>query len=796
MKKKSISVYLVIIIFIVTTIIIAITQSQIDATGSGRSIYLCNAYIILSIIVSVANVTYYLYKKDVFILAIAIRFALSAGLYFAAIVAYFLTDSSLLIIEGIGNMSEMGIISNIGMAALIIYASIHRKFELKFTATKTMILMLVTNIVGMMLFEAENSIVRTFINGKYTVICCSIISCFIVLLNIAILFFLYFDYKRSKSVYLHVLMISYGFLILGEILKMISNKSIDNISYLGDVYKMISYAVPLVGLCMEFTDNMKVLDSKVEEEKQYQSQLFKYYSIIQQSNNLVAIINEDGEPEYLNPATKKALDLCGVMDGNGKVYFDKLKIMTIEGKSYKELIEIATKEDKFFTRIKTKINKDTRYVRVNIYRINDEIYGKTNYAMIMNDETDTVLLTESLIKSEKKFRNITSNISDLICQLDSRGNIVYCSPSYTEAFGGIYEYYKDVPWIHNVCKEDTEMVLKDIENCMNYRETITKECRMVINNWKRHETIWVEYLINPLTDDEKSGAIISARDITRRKLAEEEREKNSKKLEETLQYDELRTEFFSNISHELRTPINVIFSIVQVVELHSRDNNAPCNKYNKVLKQNCYRLLRLINNLIDITKIDAGYLNLTIGKYDIIKLVEDITQSVVSYATSKDIELVFDTEEEELEVYCDPDKLERIILNLLSNSIKFTPYGGHIMVYMSREKDDVIISVKDTGIGIPEDMLDVVFERFRQVDKSLTRQNEGSGIGLSLLKSLVELHGGTVSVNSEIDKGSEFILRLPIEYNKQFYEEGTVIHRTKNNIETINIEFSDIYDVL
>lgn len=796
MRKKNIYLWVGIIISIMITIFLAIFLDPIDASGTGKGVYLCNIYIILSIIVAVANLTYYLYKKDVFILAIAIRFSLAAGLYFSSVMNYYFSESGLLIIEGIPHMSEMGVISNVSIALLIIYVSIHRKVEFKLDSTKSASLLLAAAFLGALMLECENYIIDHFISGENTVLICTLISLIIIALNLIILFLLYSDYKRSKSIYLYVLVISYLFLIIGEMLKMLCSESMVNITFLGDLYKIASYALPLVGMCMEFINNMKVLHSKVEEEKEYQSKLFKYFSIIQESSNIVAIINEVGEPEYLNPVARRALGICGALNDNGEPDLDKLNILTIEGLNYRQLIERATKEKEFFTRISMEVGDEIKYLTVNIYPIEDKIYGKTNYALILNDETDTVLLTESLLKGEKKFRNITNNIFDLICQLDYRGNIKYCSPSYTAVFGGIYEYYQNIPWVHNVLGEDVDMVIDDINKCLNCRETITNECRMVIDNWSKNEVIWVEYLISPLTDDEKRGAMISARDITRRKLAEEERERESKKLQEALQYDELRTEFFSNISHELRTPINVIFSIVQVVDLENHNNNNCYGKYNNVLKQNCYRLLRLINNLIDITKIDAGYLKLTIGKYDIIKLVEDITQSVVAYATTKNIELLFDTEEEELEIYCDPDKIERIVLNLLSNAIKFTPSKGNILVYMSREADDVVLKVKDSGIGIPEDMLDVVFERFRQVDKSLTRQNEGSGIGLSLLKSLVELHGGTVTVTSELNKGSEFIVRLPIYYNKQFCEEDRVIDRAKNNIETINIEFSDIYDVL
>jgi signal transduction histidine kinase len=214
-----------------------------------------------------------------------------------------------------------------------------------------------------------------------------------------------------------------------------------------------------------------------------------------------------------------------------------------------------------------------------------------------------------------------------------------------------------------------------------------------------------------------------------------------------------------------------------------------------IMRQNCYRLIRLIANLIDITKIDAGYLQLNPRNCDIVSIVEDIALSVADYIEEKNISLIFDTEVEEKVISCDPDKIERIILNLLSNAIKFTPEGGHVLVNMYDRGDKVIISVKDTGIGIPEDMTDLIFERFIQVDKTSTRAKEGSGIGLALVKSLVEMHSGSVSVKSKLGEGSEFIVEIPAVSLTEAEEFKDYNFANENhNVDKISIEFSDIYN--
>lgn len=276
-------------------------------------------------------------------------------------------------------------------------------------------------------------------------------------------------------------------------------------------------------------------------------------------------------------------------------------------------------------------------------------------------------------------------------------------------------------------------------------------------------------------------------------LTERERQ-----LEEAKINDRLKTEFFSNISHELRTPLNIILSTLQLLNLYVNDgsifsSDRDINKYFKIMKQNCYRLIRLVNNIIDITKIDSGFLQPKMENLNIVAIVENITLSVADYISSKGINLTFDTDVEEKVTALDPEKIERIMLNLLSNAVKFSNEGSDILVEIKDEVDIVKIIVKDTGIGLEKDKLDVIFERFAQVDKSLTRNHEGSGIGLSLVKSLVQMHDGTIEVESEYGKGSIFIISLPVRIFQNDSVKTDIVEIEAVHVEKVNIEFSDIY---
>ena len=304
-------------------------------------------------------------------------------------------------------------------------------------------------------------------------------------------------------------------------------------------------------------------------------------------------------------------------------------------------------------------------------------------------------------------------------------------------------------------------------------------------------------------DSDEDTFLVVTRDISDKKKAEELEKhmvEKSKQLDEAFEYEKLRTEFFANISHELRTPVNVIFSTIQLISLNMNSmdidysSKEKFKKHMKVMKQNCHRLIRLINNLIDVSRIDTGFFNLSLSNNNIVSVVEDITLSIAEYIENKDISLIFDTEVEEKYMSCDPDMIERIMLNLISNAVKFTDKGGSVLVNVIDKEDTVLISVKDTGIGISLEKQRDIFERFIQVDKSLTRNREGSGIGLSLVKALVELHHGSISVKSSPGVGSEFIIQLPV----RLVEDCSEIIETQrltaqDNIEKIDIEFSDIY---
>ena len=255
--------------------------------------------------------------------------------------------------------------------------------------------------------------------------------------------------------------------------------------------------------------------------------------------------------------------------------------------------------------------------------------------------------------------------------------------------------------------------------------------------------------------------------------------------------NKIKTHFISNISHELKTPINVIMSAIQLINYNTKESPSYSKNKNTlaIIDDNCKRLLRLINNLIDVQKHELDDTKLNLSAVNVVNLIEMLVASVVPYAESKNLNLIFDTNKEDVILKVDSDKLERIILNLLSNAIKFSKPNGEIKVTLSFE-DCLYISVTDNGIGIAQENLNKIFDKFTQLDTSFSRKNEGSGIGLSIVKSFVLLHNGKISVKSELNKGTSFLIELPLTETSNIETEDASYDNLSENVK---IELSDIY---
>ncbi|WP_431209952.1 ATP-binding protein [Puia sp. P3] len=226
--------------------------------------------------------------------------------------------------------------------------------------------------------------------------------------------------------------------------------------------------------------------------------------------------------------------------------------------------------------------------------------------------------------------------------------------------------------------------------------------------------------------------------------------------------DKLKLKFLTNLSHEFRTPISLIMGPVDQLLSGQKDGNS--NDKLQLIRRNSRRLLNLVNQLLDFRKMEEHELKLQVSAGEFVGFFREICQSFGDLSERKSIRLKVETTIDRLFVKFDKDKVERILFNLLSNAFKFTPEGGTISVVLDRVEDGewIEIRVGDTGIGIPADKKELIFQRFFQNATPGSIVNAGTGIGLSITREFVMLHGGMISVESEIDKGSVFTVRLPL----------------------------------
>ena len=284
--------------------------------------------------------------------------------------------------------------------------------------------------------------------------------------------------------------------------------------------------------------------------------------------------------------------------------------------------------------------------------------------------------------------------------------------------------------------------------------------------WKSKQAILIYILIAILIFIHSRYKIKKLDEIVmkRTKQLSDEMEKNTELLNKVIELEIKKNNYFVNLSHELRTPLNVIYSTQQlIIELNKNGIlKEKLDYYMDVIARNSKRLLKMINDIIDTSKIESGCYHLNITETDIVYLVEESVLSLKDYIEGKGVTLIVDPEMEEKTINCDNDAIERCIINLVSNAAKFTEAGDSITVRIIEEKSQVKIEVIDTGIGIAEEYHETIFNRFNQIVDSNSEKNGGSGLGLTITRQIIELHNGKIYVESKPGNGSKFTIILPI----------------------------------
>lgn len=344
--------------------------------------------------------------------------------------------------------------------------------------------------------------------------------------------------------------------------------------------------------------------------------------------------------------------------------------------------------------------------------------------------------TMSEISSEKnKVMTILNYMADGVMAYDLKGAAIHANPAAKKLLGS---NIKEKPF-----GEFAQSVGLDvkIENIVYLDESPVKESDTVIDD------MYVKVYFAVFTDTNKKpeGIIVVLHDVT-----------------EQQKLDNMRREFVANVSHELRTPITSIKSYAETLLDGALDDRDTAERFLTVINSEADRMTRLVKDLLQLSRLDNQQMSWKIEEVSIKTIVKNIVDSMQLAASQKNQTLESFVIGDIPNIKADKDRLEQVVVNLVSNALKYTPENGKITVYIGRLYNDIYIKVTDTGIGIPAESLPMVFERFYRVDKARSRDLGGTGLGLSIAKEIVEAHGGTISITSEVGKGTEITAKLPV----------------------------------
>jgi PAS domain S-box-containing protein len=383
------------------------------------------------------------------------------------------------------------------------------------------------------------------------------------------------------------------------------------------------------------------------------------------------------------------------------------------------------------------------------------------------DERRIAALVEELERSNERFQIAASAISAMIYEYDLATGEVTRSKGVFDVVGYASE---EVPttaswWRDRIHPEDLGRVDDAFAAATDQAATFAAEYRVR----HRNDTYVHVYDQGVIVRDERGAAVRvvgSAQNVTERKRAEEERDRlfvrEQHARREAEEASRIKDEFLATISHELRTPLNAILGWARMLGAGGLDE--PTSRRGiEALQRNALSLTELVNDLLDVSRIISGGLRLDVRAVEPATVVESAVDAVRPSAEAKGIELHCHLDPATGPVLGDPERLQQVAWNLLSNAIKFTDKGGRVQVLLERVGSYVELTVSDTGNGIAEAFLPYVFDRFRQADSSITRSYGGLGLGLSIVRHLVELHGGAVHAASDgVGRGSTFSVRLPV----------------------------------
>jgi len=492
-----------------------------------------------------------------------------------------------------------------------------------------------------------------------------------------------------------------------------------------------------------FMDSVRNKINSWKAEEAMRDSEYRYRQLIELSKDAIVIINQQGKAVMSNPAAREMFgysenEFSGFslaatyLPEDRQVAAERLG-MLIKGQNLRFERQALAKDGRVFP------------VEVSVSPLSQGLNQ-----VVFRDITLRKQMEQEIKSSEQKYRLLVENQSDLVVEINNRGDFLFVNPAFVKLVGIGKDALISSPMLTLVHPDDRHNSNRTfLDAIFNY------ECRLETSQGWR----WIAWTENPVFDDQGNLTALTCigRDITESRQAKEELIRVNEKLREL---DKLKDNFLSTVSHELRTPLNSIKSFAEIL-LDCDEDRATQMEFLGIINQESDRLTRLINDVLDLSKIQAGRMQWKNEEISVADAIVSVINSVRPLLDKAQLQLTIEIAPELPPVISDKDRLVQVITNLLGNAIKFTSEGGRITVKAWSEHAQVIVGIKDSGIGIASENFQKIFETFGQVGDVLKDRPKGTGLGLPISKKIIENYNGKIWVESVLGQGSTFLFSLP-----------------------------------
>lgn len=510
--------------------------------------------------------------------------------------------------------------------------------------------------------------------------------------------------------------------------------------------------VTIMGFYIDNNQDIKTIETPIESEKRFQVVLENSLDMIYQFN----IKNQTCD--YVSPSSVKIIGYAP----KEMITYPIKKIEefihpedSLQWTHHLEMLAAShQRKENTVQSIEYRFKHKTRgyrWVRDTFTTIFDEKNAPEYVVGSIEDITERKKVWEELVKSEEKYRILAETSADGVFTTDSLGRLTYVNPSFEKLCARRKSQILATPF-RNYLLEDSvyffQQIFIDVRKKNDKIENV--ELELVSSNG---DIIPIEVNIAPLTKQTEFGGVVcTVRDITQRREIEDELKKNER----------LKTEFMNIAAHELRSPVTPIKGYLDLI-IHDNESNEKIKNWAKISLRNAERLLKLVNDILDVSRLDSDTMRFDMEKIDPVEFLNEIVEDMRPAIINKKLEFQVNMPTQLPHIIGDKIRLSQVLKNLIGNALKFTDCG-FIGLDVEKKDNHILIAVVDTGIGISQDELKKIFTKFYQAYTGEDRNNEGTGLGLFISKEIIKKHNGTIWAESEIGKGSRFIIQLPYIY--------------------------------